>query len=83
MSAPNGLAARILPVLAAAYPGGMLTEEVAALVGETSRKRVAEALRYSEKRGRVVAERRGQGVTNIWRITEQGLSGVQDGDHDR
>lgn len=77
MTAPRGMAARILPILAE-HPGGLLTEEVAALLGETSRKHVVEALRHNERRGSVSAQRRGQGVTVIWRITEQGLSKVRD-----
>ena len=71
MSAPNGLAARLLPVLAV-HPEGLLTAQVAVLAGEESRKHVVEALRYNEKHGRVSARRRGPGVTNIWRVTEAG-----------
>lgn len=82
MSAPNGLAARILPILAA-HPEGLLTEQVAALAGGSSRKHVVEALRYSEKRGRVLAQRRGQGVTNIWRITDQGTQWCRDREYER
>jgi hypothetical protein len=79
VSAPNGLAARVLAVLAA-HLEGLLTEEIAALLGEDSRKHVAEALRYNERRGRVSAQRRGQGVTNIWSITGQGLSELRVGE---
>jgi predicted RNase H-like HicB family nuclease len=76
VSAPSGLAARVLPVLAV-HPAGLLTEEIAALIGEPSRKHVVEALRYNEKRGRVSAQRRGQGVTAIWRITAAGADLVR------